>query len=397
MRRGRTAALGAATAMALTTVISTSPASADEPKLGDLMRLIEKQQQQINTLRSELEKTQGKADQAAAVAEEVKKSPGFLDSIKVGGVAEVEATDSKDFTGASSSDITLSKVELYVDTQPHEYLSTHVQLLYEDGQNANENVRLDEAYATLGNTEKFPVYLQAGKWSVPFGGDFDTAMSTDPMTKLFGEVHEASILLGGVYEGFTLQGYAFNGDTQKSGEGDNIDQFGVSLSYGGEKKGVAYNGGVSYVNNIADADPISDALTSKTALADYVGGFEAHGDVSYSGFTVRAGYMKALDSFKSGELAFNGQGAQPSAWNVEGSYTTEILTKETTFAGTVQGTDEALALGLPERRYGGAVTVGIVERFSVTAEYLHDEDYDVSEGGTGNSGHTATLKLAAEY
>jgi len=52
---------------------------------------------------------------------------------------------------------------------------------------------------------------------------------------------------------------------------------------------------------------------------------------------------------------------------------------------------------LPETRYGGAITVGFVDQFAITGEFLHDEDYSVSEGGTGNSGHTATLKLAAEY
>jgi len=74
-----------------------------------------------------------------------------------------------------------------------------------------------------------------------------------------------------------------------------------------------------------------------------------------------------------------------------------IMGKDTTFAATLQGTDEALALSLPEKRYGAAVTVAVVEHFSITGEYLHDEDYSVSKGGTGNSGHTATLKLAAEY
>ena len=107
--------------------------------------------------------------------------------------------------------------------------------------------------------------------------------------------------------------------------------------------------------------------------------------------------MTALDSFDSTEVAFNGLGAKPMAWHVDAAYTTEILGKETVFAVTMQGTDEALALSLPETRYGVAVTVGIVENFAVTAEYLHDEDYGTVDGGTGESGTTATLKLAAEF
>lgn len=371
-----------------------------DQSVDDLRSMLEAQQQQINLLRTALEKTRRnadaaakQADQAAAVAKDGKSL--FGDKITIGGVAEVEVTDTESFAGANTSDITLATVEAYVDAQWHEYLGTHVQFIYED--DGTETISLDEATFMLGNTEKFPVYLSGGKWPMPFGGAFDTAMSSDPLTKSFGEVKEAALLVGATQDGATIEGYFYNGDTQKTGEGDNIDQFGLNAGYGGEVNGVGFNLGVGYINNIGDSDEVNAALTGATALNDYVGGLDLHGDVAYGGFVFRANYMKALDSFQTGELAFNGQGAQPVVWTTEASYTTEILGKETTFAGTVQGTKEALALSYPELRIGGAVTVGIVDRFAVTAEYLHDEDYGTSDGGTGNTGHTATLKLAAEY
>ncbi|WNJ99757.1 LbtU family siderophore porin [Thalassospiraceae bacterium LMO-JJ14] len=387
--------LGSALCVSVFTLVLASPASAQEPKLGDLIKLIEKQQQQINSLRSRLEATEGKAEQAAAKADEAAAKPSILDKVTLGGVAEVEMTNTEAYSGADTSDITLAKVEFFVDTQPHEYLATHVQMLYED--DGTETISLDEAFATLGNTEQFPLYLQAGKWAGPFGG-FDTAMSTDPLTKNLGETKEASILLGAAKGGFALEGFIYNGDTQKTGESNRIDQFGSALSYGGENGGVAFNGGIAYLNNMADSDGLTTALgTNATAINSYVSGFEAHGDVTFSGMTLLGGYMTALKSFQSGEVAFNGQGAKPVAWNLEAAYTLPVMGKETTFAATAQGTKEALALGLPETRYGAAVTVAIVDHFSITGEYLHDEDYAVSDGGTGNSGHTATLKLAAEY
>ncbi|MCK5778516.1 MAG: LbtU family siderophore porin [Rhodospirillales bacterium] len=373
----------------------TGPASAQDPKLSDLVKLIEKQQQQINTLRARLEQTEGKAQQAEAAATEANSKSSFLDKVSIGGVAEVEATNSEAFSGADTSDIALAKVEFFVDTQPHEYLSTHVQMIYED--DGNENINLDEAFATLGNTEKFPLYLQAGKWAVPFGG-FDTDMNADPLTQSLGEVKEAAILGGVAYEGMALEAYLYNGDTQKGGESDKIDQFGLAASYDSEAGDVAYTVGAGYINNMADSDALTDTLGgSATAINKYVSGADIHGDISFSNVTLRAGYMTALKSFQSGEVAFNGQGAKPAAWHVEAAYATSIMGHDTTFAATAQGTKEALALGLPEQRYGAAVTVGIVEHFSLTGEFLHDEDYSVSEGGTGNSGHTATIKLAAEY
>ena len=107
--------------------------------------------------------------------------------------------------------------------------------------------------------------------------------------------------------------------------------------------------------------------------------------------------MAVAEAFGPGELAFNGQGAKPVAWNAETTYTTEISGREVTMVVTAQGTEEALTLNLPETRYGSAVTVEVLSNAAVTAEYLHDEDYGTGDGGTGNDSSTATLKLAVEF
>lgn len=373
------------------------PASAESaPTPAQLMDMIQAQQRQLDALKLALEKAQAEAAMAAEKGESGESmAEKVVKSIDIGGVIEVEMTESSTFADADTSDITLAKVELYFDTNPHDYLQTHVQFIYED--DGTETISLDEGYAILGNTEAFPLYLQAGKWAVPFGG-FDTFMSTDPVTKDFGETKEAAVLVGATYEGFTLEGYIYNGDTQQTGEGDHIDQFGVSLAYETDVDGVAVSIGGGYISNIADSDGMTTGLGgSATALRSYVPGAEIHASVGYQGFTLLGGYMTALDSFETNEFAFNGQRATPSAWNLEAAYTTEILEKETTFAATVQGTGELLTNGMAETRVGGAVTVGIWDNVAVTAEYLHDEDYDTSEGGTGNDQHTATLKLAVEF
>lgn len=383
--------------------VVAGPATAKaDPSIDELRRLIEVQQQQINQMRSAMETTRRGVEAAAKKAdaaqmEAVTAKPSFLDRLTIGGVAEVEVTETETFARASNSDITLATVEVFFDANLHKYLNTHIQFIYED--DGTETVGFDEGTFTLGNTEEFPIYLSGGKWPLPFGsGSFDTAMSSDPLTKNLGELKEAALLVGGTYEGATLEGYFYNGDTQQGGEGDQIDQFGVNLGYGTEIKGVTFNVAGGYLNNMADTDGLTTGLgANTTALNDYVGGVEIHGDVGYAGFEARGGYMTATESFQTAELAFNGQGAKPVAWFVEGAYTMPIMGKDTTFAATVQGTKEALAVGLPELRVGGAVTVGVVEHFAVTAEYLHDEDYGTSDGGTGNSGHTATLKLAADF
>ena len=181
---------------------------------------------------------------------------------------------------------------------------------------------------TLGDQERFPLYLQAGKWAVPFGG-FDTAMSTDPLTKDLGETKEAAVLVGAAWEGLSVEAFLYNGDSQEATSGDHIDQAGVAIGYAGEFDGVELGVGGGYVNNIADSDTLTDTLgANATALNSYVGGIEAHASVGYEGFALLGGYMRATDSLRTrASWRSTARGAQPAAWNVEASYTLPILGK----------------------------------------------------------------------
>lgn len=372
---------------------ATSAMAADMPSRDELWSMVQTQQRQLNQLQSMLKKTQVQAQQAAVSAEEAKSSPAFLDTIQIGGALEFEATASETFAGVDSSDLSLAKAELSFSAKPHDYVETNIVALYEDG---SDNITLDEATVRISNVEEFPLYAQVGKWAVPFG-NYDTAMSTDPLTKTIGETKENAVMVGVTAQGFTAEGFVYNGDTQKTGEGNNIDQYGLTVGYAGESDGLNYNVAAGYINNIADSDGVNAILSNATSLNSYVGAMSLNGSVSISGVSLSAGYVKASDAFESAELAFNSKGAQPKAWNTEVAYTTEIMGKETTFAATYQGSDEALALELPEQRLGAAVTVGIYKNTALTVEYLHDEDYSASVGGTGKNGNTATAKLAVEF
>jgi hypothetical protein len=377
-------------------ILLFSPISAKaNPNIQQMLEMMKAQQNQLDSMKAELKKAQESARNAQSKADVIADSiPVLPKGFEFGGGMEIETTQSETYAGVDSSDVTLAKAEVYFDAKPNEYLSTHIQFIYED--DGTETISLDEAFAIIGNSEKTPTYLQAGKWAVPFGG-FDTAMSTDPLTKTLGETAEAALLVGYSKNGFTLEGYGYNGDTQKSGDDDKIDQFGLHGSFETEVSGNTFSIGAGYLSNISDSGTITDNVTGGTALADYVPGWEAHGSLTTGPFVFYGGYMTAKDSFASGELAFNSQGAQPAAWNLEAAYVTEIMTKETTLAVTMQASEEALALSLPEYRYGASATVQVFSNYSTTLEYLHDEDYSTSDGGTGNDGHTATLKIAAEF
>lgn len=369
------------------------------PSTEQLLRLIQEQQKQLDEMKAMLQKAQAAAEQASAKADEAKAAPSKLkisDYITIGGKLEALATESEAFAKSNTSDITLNKVEAYIDAQPSDWLFGHVQFIYED--TGSETISLDEAYARIGDTGKFPLYLQTGKWAVPFGS-FDTAMVTDPITKSMAETKEKALLVGAEVSGFTIEGYVYNGDTQKTAESNHIDQFGLSVAYAAEVRGAKLSVGAGYINNLADSEGLTSAVgtTNSRALANYIPGYDVHAAIEMAGFAVSASYLSASKEFQSGELAFAGRGAQPAAWATEIAYTTPIFEKDVTFALTAQGTSEALALSLAERRYGGAVTVALHPNAKVGVEYLRDTDYSIADGGTGASGHTANVKLTLEY
>lgn len=292
----------------------------------------------------------------------------FFKAVDFSGLVEVEATASSDYAGEDSTDVTLATVELGVEARVHKYVTANVLGLYEDD-DSGDAFNLDEAFITLGNVEAGPpVYLQAGKWVMPFG-DFDTSMSSDPLTLELAETKEVAVLVGAVLGNFTFEAYGFNGDTDEAGSEDHFDQFGVTARFDADLDGIGIGVAGGYLNNISDSDAISDALgASASMLDDYVGAFEARAYLSAGAVSLFGAYMRATDDFTMTELPFDGGGARPGAWHVEAALTCELFDRETVFAATWQGTQDALALELPEHRVGGAVTVALFDYTSLTAE-----------------------------
>ena len=312
--------------------------------------------------------------------------------VTLSGVVELEAASAEDFNGNDTSDITLATVELGLDAEINEWVNAHILLLWEEDD--TEPVDLDEGTITLGNLEKFPLYLTAGKMYVPFGS-FESNMISDPLTLELGETRESAALVGFEASSFYGSFYAFNSDINETGDDDTIASFGANAGYGYENDNMSLDIGADWVNNIAAADIFSDA--GITEVQDYPSGLTAHLTIGYGPFMVIGEYLGALDAFQGDELDFNDTGAEPSAWNIEAAYTHEIKGKETTFAVGYQKTDEALALGFPEERILASIGVEIWKYTSLALEYLDDEDYSLADGGTGNDANAATIQLAVEF
>ncbi|MDH3347621.1 MAG: LbtU family siderophore porin [Desulfobulbaceae bacterium] len=301
----------------------------------------------------------------------------------MGGVIEVDLTSGSDYDGTNSSDITLSTMELAIEAQVNEWVSGEIVLLWEEGD--TEPVDLDGATITIGNTEKAPLYLTAGLMTVPFGV-YETNMISDPATLEMGETGDSAILVGLEANGLYASAYTFNGDMDKVGDDDEINVFGASVGYAMESDSMNLNIGADYISNLANSDGLADAI-GDADLLDEIGGMAAHVILGLGDFTCIAEHVSSDDIM----------GSSPNATHLEAALTTEMIGNETVLAATYQITSEAAVLGLPETRYGVAVSMGIMDNTSVTVEYINNEDYATEDDGSGESADQATAKLAIEF
>jgi len=336
--------------------------------------------------------------------EEVKTDPKKISNfVTLSGLIEVEFATGDDFAGNNFNSFDTSTVELGLDIKATDWATGHVLIKYEEDGD-DDDFFVDEATITLGDTEKFPLTLIAGKFYMPFG-NFATNMIQDPLTLEIGEINDSGAAIGFEANGFTAALYGYKG--MKESDVSDLDPdsytkmgYGFMAGYGYEKDDVSFTGGVSWTSNMADSDgAIADTFDDAglDSIEDSVNGFGVHVGAGFGPVSFIGEYVTALDNFAQTEIDYLAQGAEPSAWNAELAYTTELLSRETVFAIGWQQTDEAVAIGLPESRYLGSVGMEILPKTVLTLEYYYDNDYDTEDNGTGENASVVTAKLAYEF
>lgn len=227
-----------------------------------------------------------------------------------GALLEVEAgynhTDSED-----ASDIALATVALGAGWQLSDRVRADLTFLYEEDDTPFD---LDQAIITLGNTEEFPLYLQAGKMYVPFG-HLDSFFISDPIVLELSEALETGALFGFEKNGFVVSMTVFNGDVDTDGE-DQVDNAVLAASYGIGNDDAFVDFGVSWIRNIMDADSLTAFAENDgyTYTADDTGGFNAWVTAAYGPAIFIAEYVTALDEV---EIDGSGTGFEPESLNLE--------------------------------------------------------------------------------
>lgn len=320
----------------------------------------------------------------------------WIKGVSLDGLVKIQGVHHQDYQKHEASDIIAHTVALGLTARVHEWSTARLSLLYEERlQGVLTPLETDEAFITLGNSAVAPIYLAMGQMYLPFGR-FESNLVSYPLTYEMAITREQAIQLGFNSAGISGSIYGFNGDTNDDNN-DTIDHYGGNLGLAQETDSHSYEMGIGYINDIGASFTIAGVLPENPTEYDYVDGLSAHLILTQGDISLIGEYITALNEFKVNHFAFAGQGAKPQAWNLEAAYQFNISGKKLTLAAGYQATEEARALNLPQSRMLAALSWAIDDNTTLGLEYAVDEDYDLAEGGTGESAKTATLQLAVEF
>ncbi|WP_455221292.1 LbtU family siderophore porin [Kaarinaea lacus] len=312
-------------------------------------------------------------------------------STEISGLLEAELEFIDDFNGTSSSNIVLATAEIALDSELSEWFTAHVSLLYEQDVT---DLQIDNGYIEYGNPFLSSIFSRVGQLYVPFGA-FETNMVSDPLTLVLAETREVAFTLG--YEsGLHVTLFMFNGELQEAGSDDSIDNIGVDLGYIYDSESMNIDIGFAYMNNLGESDFLNEIIvrnTGDTITAEYVPGMIAHLIFRWGSIQFIGELAAATKDFAIGEI-YASQKSKPSASNLELGY---HFSDNWVIALGMQNSVD-LSGYLPESRLLFATSYQIDEGTRIAFEYGSDSDYSTSKpNGTGNSGSSMVLQLAAEF
>lgn len=352
-------------------------------------------EQRVSQLEERLE--QEKPAMATGFLSDLENRITFSGLLEFG--AAYHSTDMNHGGYKHDSDLCMTTVELAIAAEVNDWVSAEMVLLYEDPTFEEEtgSLDVDEAVITIANADVTPAFLKAGKMFVPFGALFehfpDDPLIDAPLTLLLGEISEKALLVGAEYEGFTISTYAFNGDVEEAGGGDNvIESYGFDANYAfeDEDRGLDLLVGGSYISNLLEGG----AGGCYNEIDDYVGGAAAYFHVGYLDLFFDAEYMAATDTVD--EYGTDNEIKNIEVWNFEVGYNynwwrnLEITLK-------YAGSNDCSSLEFPRDRYGINFNQEIFDNTVLSVGYMYDEYDDANNNIEENTRDLVFGQLAVEF
>lgn len=291
-----------------------------------------------------------------------KKSAGLSEAISenmtLSGLIEVEGSALRqrlaDHSTVSASDLTLATAQLGLDAKVNETVGVNFTLLYEE----EGELEVDQAFMHL---DQGRWNLSAGRLYLPFGA-FHSHFISDPLPLILGETRQTALVLAYHREFFTLSAFAFNGNEDKAGSEDHVNDGGLNLTV------TPYDGleiGASVLSDLAES---GSELLGGNGYSRRVAGWSAYAHLQQGRLGLEAEYLAAAKAFAASDLDANGDGHgdKPQTWNLEAAW---ALTPEVELATRYGGSRELA--DTPRHEYGVDLSWSPLAATTVSVEYLH--------------------------
>lgn len=282
---------------------------------------------------------------------------------------------------------------------------------------ANAGVALNMGFVNIGNLDKSPIYFTGGQLYAPFGR-YSSSMISATLPMVLGRTKSRPFILG--YKSQHPQGpflavYGFQGDTTLGGTGVG----GVNAGYVLESIAGRGELGISYISSINNSGGMQlngatprttfggfASLTNGSEAVRQVAGLGIHAVANIDRYSLTAEWVQSVGAFRPQDLSFNGDGAKPSAGQLEGAVTFHSFDRPSSVALGYQWTNQALALNLPKQRLNVVYNISIWRDTVESVEYRYDRDYSaqtIANGATAagftnlntmGTGHAANTLLA---
>jgi len=376
--------------------------------------------------------------------------------ILLSGLVEVQALGKggSGTNGASDIDLTSVNLDAYI-MGPSPWTSAFFEFAYDNNIGTqtgafssndrvlNARVFLTKGFIVLGDFTQSPFYASFGQMYVPFGV-YSTTMVSSPLTKILARTLARPLVVGYKSQdpnSLLLTGYIFSGPARINGN-SHINNGGINVSYSfkQEKYTAVIGGGV--ISNIADSlgmqftgnnnnnpplfggfsgpietyvpggatnIPSSDVLqiaTGNENLVHRVPAYDFNLKVSLGeNWQLIAEYILASTNFNTQDLQFDEDGAKPQAANLEVIYNIPWITFPTSISGSYQLSEDALAIGLPAKRYSLVANTSFWRNTLQSLELRRDINYGKSDtssgsgvaGPSGNGGSANVITLQFQY
>lgn len=323
--------------------------------------------------------------------------------LALSGKVEPVATIGDPFYAHTTGDLTLGSSELDLAAILNDKVEAYMAIAYDEsppdvgGQRlSNSALNLNMGFVNIGDLDESPLYFTGGQLFVPFGR-FSTAMVSAPLTMILGRTKARPFILGYKSQqdsGPFAAAYGFRSDTTVGGAGVG----GLNLGYVFDNGYATGELGGSFISAIDDAGGMqftgSPSGTTFAGFSSVINGSEAvrkipaagvHAYLSIDRYNLTAEWLTATAPFRPQDLSFNGQGARPSAGQLEAGVTFKVWDKPASLALGYQWSQQALALNLPAQRVAAVFNISIWRDTVESLEYRHDINYGPTQYANGAS------------